>query len=270
MSGYDDGNATDRVDPEPNGAASPPTAIERLRAGDAVFGIFQSYPWAAVTELAHWCGYDFVVIDCEHGVVDETAQLSVLHAVSGTTMSALVRLRNCDPAEVARYLDFGAAGVIVPDVRTFEQAEGIARTATSRWTGGLRGDRYGVGSPTIRPLVILLIVSPEGVANIGSILDLDAVDGVIVGSGDLSLRLGVPGDFDAAVYLEALATVDRAVRSRGKILGAKPYGKFTLGALLSSGHRLLLLGRDMPLFRQVLSDTLLAAHAAPKTEQRKP
>lgn len=237
------------------------SSLERLRQGGAVFGLMQTYPLVPLSELVVWSGYDFVIIDSEHGVADERAQLDVLAVIAGSTSFSLVRVRAHDESAVARYLDFGADGVIVPDVRTPEQAEQIAFAARKRWTGGLRGDRYGptAASTPKKPLIIVLIESPEGVANVEAILNRDGIDGVIIGTGDLSTHLGTPGDFTAPAYLAAVDRVERAVRTHGKIIGAKPDSNSSIPALFERGYRLFILGRDLPLFKQILGQTLAAA-----------
>ncbi len=239
------------------------SALERLRKGEPVFGLFQTFPESTVTEVAAWCGYDFVIVDCEHGVVDEAAQIEVLRAVSASSAFSLVRVRAGDESAVARYLDFGADGVIVPDVRTPEQAKRIAFAATGRWTGGLRVARYGLqqkGEQAERmPLVVVLIESVEGVRNAAAILGIDGIGGVIVGSGDLSLSLGRPGDFADSTYLSAVETVETEARRLGKILGAKPYPGFPIPVLLERGHRLIIIGRDMNLIQSAFAAALAEA-----------
>jgi len=242
-------------------------ALKRLRQGKPVFGIFQTFPDAATTELAIWCGYDFVILDCEHGVVDESAQMGILRTLAGSDTFSLVRVRARDEPAVSRYLDFGADGVMVPDVRTPAQAQRIVSAAIGRWTTGLRYDRYGLEprNPSDRPLVIVLIESQEGVGNIDAILETDGIDGVIVGSGDLSTALGMPGDFAASAYLSAIDKVEQSARDRGKILGAKPYGEFSIAKLVQRGHRLIVIGRDVAFLR----NSLVGALAAAKEEANK-
>jgi len=237
-------------------------ALDRLRNGESVFGLFQTFPEAAITELAVWCGFDFIIVDCEHGVADEPSQLEVLRTVAGSDTFALVRIRGQDDSAVARYLDFGADGVMVPDVRTVDHAKKIAFAATRRWTGGLRGDRYGLSAvdhAKAHPLVIVLIEDPEGVLNAEAILDVAGIDGVIVGTGDLSTNLGSPGDFASPAYLAAVDKVEAAARARKKIIGSKPTADVPLSKALERGHRLIILGRDTAFVRQALIDALSMA-----------
>jgi 2-keto-3-deoxy-L-rhamnonate aldolase RhmA len=237
-------------------------ALHRLRRGEAVFGVIQTFPEATVTEIAVWCGYDFVIVDCEHGVVDETAQMAVFRAIAGTSAFSLVRVRAQDESAVARYLDFGADGVLVPDVRRPDQARKIGFAATRRWTGGLRGDRYGLqreDQAERRPLVLVLIESPEGVRNVEEIIAVEGIDGAIVGAGDLSTNLGAPGDFGAPAFVAAVEKVEKAVRGRSKILGSKPDKALPIAALFDRGHRLFIIGRDMVLTKSIFADTLAVA-----------
>src|ERR1700722_3895879 len=179
-------------------------ALSRLRQGEAVFGLFLTHPDPGTAETALWCGFDFLVIDCEHGVVDEPAQLNVLRVVSNSQAFSLVRVRANDESAVSRYLDFGADGVMVPDIRSVEQARRFAFAARKRWTVGLRKDRYGLsaeGSSRAEPLLLPLIESAQSVDQIEEIVGIEGVDGIIVGNGDLSTSLGVPGDFAAPTFV---------------------------------------------------------------------
>jgi len=236
-------------------------SLARLRKGQAVFGLMQTYPIAAVTEIMVWSGYDFVILDSEHGVADEGAQLDALRVIEGSSAFSIVRVRPGDESAVARYLDFGADGLMIPDVRTAVQAEQVARVAYERWTGGLRGDRYGRSKPNKgqMPLLIALIEAPEGVANVEAILSVRGIEGVVIGAGDLSTTLGTPGNFSTPAYLAAVERVERAALARGKILGAKPDKDSPIAGLFERGYRLFMIGRDMPLLRSVLAGTLASA-----------
>jgi 2-dehydro-3-deoxyglucarate aldolase len=112
----------------------------------------------------------------------------------------------------------------------------------------------------------VLIEAQEGVRNIEAIMGIEGIDGAIVGSGDLSTNLGAPGDYTTPAYVSAVESVERAVRTRRKILGAKPYGSYSLPVLLERGHRLIMIGRDMALVRSAFADALNAA----KREGAKP
>jgi len=233
-------------------------ALERLRCGESVFGMMQTYPDPALTEIALWCGYDFVLLDCEHGVVDEQAQLNVLRTIAGSHAFSLVRTRHGDQGEVARHFDFGVDGVVVPNVSTPAQAIEMA-AARARWTGGLRADRYGLinpGSMAASPLLIVLIESPLGVKNVEAILDVEGVSGAMVGAGDLSMRFGKPGDFASTEFVAAVARVEQAVVARKKIMGGKIDATSRLSALQDRGYRLMIAGRDLAMIKNGFLEAL--------------
>jgi len=234
---------------------------ERWQGGEPLFGLSLTYADAAIAELAAWCGYDFVILDAEHGVCDESAQLSVLRMLEPTPTLGLVRVRPRDDSAIARYLDFGADGILIPDVRSATQAQCIVEAAYGRWTGGLRADRYGAEAAVAkaRALILVLIESEPGISSIEAIVAMPGIDGVIVGTGDLSTRLGMPGDFRAPAFLAALERIERATRAAGKILGGKPDPTAPIPRLIERGYRIFIIARDMPLMRRALTETLTAA-----------
>src|SRR5271155_5057683 len=149
-------------------------ALARLRRGEAVFGLFLTYPITAVAEIALWCGYDFIIVDAEHGASAESDQLDVLRIIANTDAFSLVRVRPSDRGAIERYLDFGADGIIVPDVESVGHAQLIASSAHGRWTGGLRVDQYGAVPTTSRSraLVIVLVERPQAVEHIDAIMSV--------------------------------------------------------------------------------------------------
>src|ERR1700759_2382929 len=118
-----------RLCPSPSSASSPtsapapfrrgtpemtaPSVIDRVRAGEPIFGLIQTIPEPTLTELAVWCGYDLVVIDCEHGVIDETRQLACLQVATHAGAACGVRIRPDDFGAVGRYLDWGADAILM-------------------------------------------------------------------------------------------------------------------------------------------------------------
>ena len=106
------------------------SALSRLALSQPIFGLMQTVPNPSLTELAVWSGYDFVILDCEHGIVDEPAHIACLQVISGSPAFAAVRLRPGDFGSVGRYLDFGADAILMADVQTPEEAARFAAAAT--------------------------------------------------------------------------------------------------------------------------------------------
>ena len=152
-------------------------ALTRARGGETVFAIIQTIPSPTLSELAVWCGYDLVILDCEHGVVDEAAQLACLQVVSHSGAVCGVRLRPEDFAAVGRYLDWGADAILMADVKSLDVAAAFVAAATPgpqgtrSSTGSSRAKRYGLpgGRARPRPLLLALIESGEAVEGVEAI-----------------------------------------------------------------------------------------------------
>jgi 2-keto-3-deoxy-L-rhamnonate aldolase RhmA len=225
--------------------------------------------------MAGMCGYDFLLLDGEHGVFSESDYLHTLQALAATETFGLIRLAHHDLQALGRYLDMGADGIVVPNVSTAEQARSLARAmdyppSGTRGMGAplYRATRYGMDlaehlkEPRRGIALIVIIESKLGVANVEEILGVDGVDGVIVGPSDLTADLGLAGDFLNPAYTEAMTRIEQAAAARGKCFGTAPHTGFPIEALVARGHRLLIAGADMPLMREAMSAQVEKARAA--------
>lgn len=244
-----------------------PSAAEKLRARQPVFGVVQTLPSPTIAELAVLCGFDFVILDCEHGVIDEGAHLACLQVISAGGALAAVRVRANDFDAVARYLDFGADAILMPDVQGAQQAAALVSAAThgptgSRSsTGNSRAARYGLRqAPDAQPpLLFALIEGARAIEQIGAIVATPGLSGVIVGPNDLAADLGCGTDFNVKSYVDAFESIERAATAAGVLLGTKPHGSFTVSRLLQSGHHLIIASADIVALREGLRAHLRAA-----------
>lgn len=181
-------------------------------------------------EMVGAAGYDFVIIDCEHGVVSMQGLVEMLRAADAAGVTPIVRVRDRSPSNIMQALDLGAMGVIVPGVGTRAEAE--AAVAAAKYRIGANGGARGA-CPSTRAnwhlvddwpefarrsneetLVWLLVESPEGVANIEQILEVPGIDAIIPGPFDLSQAMGHCGDMRKPEVVEALRGVVKAARRR--------------------------------------------------------
>jgi len=246
-----------------------PKSLERLRSRQPVFGVVQTIPVPTITELALWSGYDFVILDCEHGVVDEPAQLACLQVISGSGASSIVRVRPGDLQAVGRYLDFGADGILMPDLRKADDASAFVAAATRApqgtrgSTGSARASRYGLSTgENAAPLLLGLAESGEAAANINSIVAVPGLDGIVIGPSDLSDDLGCSGDYSLPVYCTAIETIERATSAARLLLGSRPHPGFDLSRLARAGHTLFIASSDIGVMRGGFGGDLKAARAA--------
>ena len=177
-------------------------------------------------------GCDFVLFDCEHsGFHNETIK-SVVRYFEAARLPAIVRVPSREYHHIARALDMGAEGLMLPMVGTASEAEAIVRSVKYAPRGGrgvglgLAHDNYRAG-PTLEKLaaanqrttIFAQIETAEGAANADAIAAVDGVDCLWIGHFDLSASLGIPGEFDHPKFLEAVANTHAAARRHGKALG---------------------------------------------------
>lgn len=229
-----------------------PGALARLRAGEACFGAIQTIPVPTITELMAWSGFDFVILDCEHGVIDEPGQLACLQALSGSGLFSGVRVRPGEFGAVGRYLDFGADAILMPDIKGAEEARAFVAAATpgpsgSRSsTGAARARRFGIaGPPSPEPLLIALIEGGQAVEAIDDIAAVQGLGALVIGPHDLSADLGCSGDFADPRYASAFARIEAAAHRHGVVLGSRSHPGYPLERLLAQRHRLLIASADV-------------------------
>jgi 4-hydroxy-2-oxoheptanedioate aldolase len=241
----------------------------KLLENQPAFGLIHALAHPPVAEMIGLAGYDFIVIDGEHGLGDLAAHLACLQAVAATPATAILRLASKDLAQVRRSLDLGIEGVMVPDVRDGKEAKAIAAACfhPPRGTRGfsaatIRASDYGlnakhyVASDSAQLLLCLMIESARGVENVRRIAETDGVDVIQVGPFDLSYDLGLPGQFEHPQFLEALDRIEAGVKAAGKQLGGVPLPGLPLETALERGYRLITLGADVPLLASALKGAI--------------
>ena len=256
-------------------------SLRRRMTGHAtLFGLLQTVPAVIFTEIAANCGFDFVILDTEHGLYGDMELLHAISALNGGATAACVRVRNHDPQTIGRMLDLGADGIVVPNVTTADEARRLVR-AFAHPPLGARGDagplarasRYGTGPARAsasadqgavepaadRALLTVMIESGAGAGNAQGILAVEGVDAVVIGPLDLAADLDCQGDFSAAAYRDAIEQIERAASVQGKVVGTAPHGPYTVRALIDRGHRLVTLGADVTFVREALTTAMAGA-----------
>ena len=220
-------------------------AVKRkLRAGEAVVGCFVPYPSAELAEICGLIGFDFVLIDAEHGPMSpESAYRMVLGAEAGGA-TPIVRVPQNARQVILRYLDIGALGVMVPQVNSAEEAQG-AVTASRYYPHGLRGIagvraagfglRQSLADYTAHAneelLVIVQIESLAAVGHLAEILEVPGIDVLFVGPNDLAQSMGYPGQ---PLHPEVQSVVDQVVK---EVDGRLPLGTTAATAELARWQR---------------------------------
>jgi 2-keto-3-deoxy-L-rhamnonate aldolase RhmA len=208
--------------------AVPSAFRERLRDREVVLGSFVNLGSPLVTEIMGLAGFDWLVLDLEHGAGDEQVLTGQLQALGRTETATIVRVEGIEPARVQHALDLGADGVMVPRIRTAEEARecvgycrysakrGVARYNRS-WHWGL-SDR-GLTDADNEVVCVIQIETLEALAAVDEIAAIDGVDVLFVGPSDLSHACGFDGPPTEDRLLERVASVVDAARKHGKSAG---------------------------------------------------
>ncbi|GBD10572.1 5-keto-4-deoxy-D-glucarate aldolase [bacterium HR23] len=204
----------------------------KLQRDEAVFGWIIQTPSPHIVELAGLAGLDFVMLDCEHGPISEESLEDLCRSAEVVGVTPLVRVPVNRPEVILRALDRGAAGIIVPHVRTAHDAQEAVRSARfapqgERGFAGYIGARWTIGVQDPDPfafanrevLVIGMVEDQEGWRNLGDILAVQGLDAVHVGPGDLSQSLGYIGQPSHPKVQEAVQDIITRTRRAGKVAG---------------------------------------------------
>ncbi|MFT4150385.1 MAG: aldolase/citrate lyase family protein [Paracoccaceae bacterium] len=227
----------------------------RLTAGEALAGTFVKTPSSEVIEIMALAGVDFICLDAEHSAFGRRELDWCLALARALHLPAIVRVAHTAPETLLQALDCGAAGVLVPHVRSAAQADGVARLA--RFGAGGRGYAGSTrqGGFTARPMADLLREAPDEVVIIAQIEDPEAldevatiaatpgIDGVFFGAADLGVGLGL-GRSTGPELDRAFAATAAAAAAAGVALGAYGARPEALAGLREKGVRIALIGSD--------------------------
>lgn len=198
----------------------------------SVLGPFLKLPSPAVVEIAGLAGFDFVIIDCEHGPLNILAAEDMVRAAKLSGISPVIRISDNDASMISRALDIGADAVQVPQISTREDAEKVVRAAKFFPLGErgvcrfVRAAEYSAMDRQLyfkkaneETLVIIHVEGYEGVNNIDEILEVEGIDVVFLGPYDLSQSLGIPGEVDNPKVIALMEKVIEKAKRKNKFIG---------------------------------------------------
>jgi 2-keto-3-deoxy-L-rhamnonate aldolase RhmA len=229
---------------------------QRIRSGEFLAGTFLNLGSSLTAEMAGMAGFDWVVIDLEHGSGDHQNLLLQLQALSGAAAVPLVRVAWNDAVLCKRVLDLGPAGVMVPWINSKDEAtraaaavryppQGVRGVATmNRACGfGLNFDDY-FHSANDEVTMIAQIETGLAIDNVREIASVSGVDVLFIGPLDLSVSLGIAKQFDHPDMLRARAKVVDACREFGKAAGILLSNEGQIDETVAEGFRFVGLGSD--------------------------
>ena len=232
---------------------------------EATIGAWLSIPSIVSAELAARTGFDYVCLDNQHGALDYQVSVAMIQAVLLGGSRPIVRTSWNEPGTIAKFLDAGAEGIIVPMVNTADEADAVVRSCRypphgTRSYGptlvGMRHDDYFAWSND-SVAVIPMIETVRAIANLDAILAVPSVDAIYVGPADLSVSLGLPprNNDGHPAFDEALATIAEGCRNAGVVAGIHASAAL-VARRLEQGFRMVTVTADVTALRQALVEDL--------------
>ena len=242
---------------------------EKLSTDSPCLGTFATIPNPSVVEMIAYAGFDFVIIDMEHGVMDLESVENMVRAADIHGLTSIVRVPENSESSILRALETGAQGVEVPHVDDRESAR-RAVEAVKYYPEGRRGvspyTRAG-GYSSIPPsehfttsnretMVILHIEGREGVENLDEILAVKGVDVLFAGPYDLSQSYGVPGRIDDPRVVEGMNILIRKCRERNVYPGTFSASVEMAKRWIAAGIRYMAYSVDVGIFYEALKNSV--------------
>jgi len=227
----------------------------RLQAGDMLAGTIVTLPAPTSAEILADLGFDWLFIDSEHGPLETPEVLGILQTVGHKT-PCIVRVPAAQEVPIKKVLDLGAAGVIVPQVNSAEQAADVVRYARyspagNRGVGLARAHGYGfrfqeyIESANDLVSVIVQAEHAEAVENIEAVVQVEGIDAVFVGPYDLAASMGKMGQVDDPVVVDAIDHVTQTCQAAKIPLGYFGLSVSAVRPYMKRGYTLIVAGADV-------------------------
>jgi 2-dehydro-3-deoxyglucarate aldolase len=192
---------------------------EKLTKNKLSIGSWVTIGHHSIVEIMASAGFDWLTIDMEHSAITLEKAQELILTIQSKKMTALVRVGKNDELIIKQVLDAGADGVIIPMVCNKADAERAVKAVKyppqgNRGVGLARAQNYGIGFEeykrwlTDESIVIAQIEHKDAVKNINEIIDVEGIDGLIIGPYDMSASFGIPGELNSPILLDAVKKVE--------------------------------------------------------------
>ena len=232
----------------------------RLEAGELALGVgIRQSRTVDIAAIMKACGYDWLFLDLEHNSMDLDTAVQISVAALGAGIAPIARVPAGQHWLATRILDGGGLGIVMPHVDTADEAREIADRLRypprghRSIAGGLPHFGYapistadataGIDAAT---LVVVMLETPNAIANADAIAAVPGIDSLLIGTSDLSIELGIPGQFEDERIVAAYRKVVDACRAHGKFAGIGGiYDDNLLRRYIAMGVRLVIGGADL-------------------------
>jgi len=205
---------------------------EALKKGKNVFGPFMKFSDPAAVEIMGFAGFDFVIIDAEHGPISMQSAQNMIRAAEAVNITPIIRVGKNDEALILRALDIGAQGIEIPQINNKSQAikavksvkytpqgeRGVCRYVRAANYSAMDKFKY-FKSANKETMIIVHIEGVEGINNLEEILSISGIDVIFIGPYDLSQSLGLPGQVNHSLVVEKIKEVVTKCRENSIAVG---------------------------------------------------
>jgi 4-hydroxy-2-oxoheptanedioate aldolase len=240
-------------------------ARERLARGEVAIGIgLRQARTVDIAPAMHAAGFDWLFVDLEHSSMDLDMAVQISGAALGTGITSLVRVPRGRYDLATRVLDGGAWGIVMPHVDTADEAREVVEKLKYPPVGkrSVYGalPQFGFDTPPLAEaaklinanmLVVVMLESPQAIANADAIAAVPGVDALLIGAGDLTTEMGIPGQFFHADVVKAFETMAAACKKHKKWAGlGGVYHEEGYRKYIGMGVQLVLAGSDLSFLMQ--------------------
>jgi 4-hydroxy-2-oxoheptanedioate aldolase len=229
---------------------------KRLKKGETLNGCWLNLGSSLTAEIVGLSGFDWVLIDLEHGAGVEKDVLFQLQALESTPTAPIVRVESAESARISRVLDMGAEGIMCPKVDNAAEAKkvinglhyppfgnrGVAKMVRTTQFGLNFNTYYEESRDNI--LGIVQIETLEALENLDEIAAVEGVDVLFIGPADLSMAMGIFGQFDHPTFVAALKKIIKAGKKAKKTIGILLFNPDDYTLYHDMGIRFIACGSD--------------------------
>ena len=229
---------------------------KRLKQGETLNGCWLNLGSPLTAEIVGQAGFDWVLIDLEHGAGVEKDVLAQLQALESSPSAVLVRVESAESPRISRILDMGAEGIMCPKVDNALEAKkvinglhyppfgnrGVAKMVRATQFGLNFNTYYDESRDNI--LGIVQIETLEALGNLDEIATIEGVDILFIGPADLSMAMGIFGQFDHPTFVDALNKIVKAAQKANKAIGILIFNPDDYDKYHNMGIRFIACGSD--------------------------
>lgn len=248
---------------------------QAIREKKCAVGTFLGVSTPSIVEIMGYTGLDFVVIDTEHGPYDNMQVSDLIRAADSKGMSPVVRIADVTHKEIQRAVDNGAEGVIIPCLKSpddFRRAVDLCKFAPIGNRGFIKARGSGFGNEewakgsleeymrnsNEKVLLLPQCETREALDSIEEIAGINGIDGIFIGPFDLSISMGIPGQFDHPDFRKAIERILHSCKDAGKLCMIFSSSVDEAKAYIERGFDAVANSIDTIMFRQVYQEMIEA------------